>query len=59
MEAIEAAKKGAALALDSDDVARADKLADRKEIERSAYLKDLLHAALLKEEETMNSSSAA
>jgi hypothetical protein len=59
IETVEAAKAGAALALDAEDVARANKLAERKGIERSAYLKDLLHSALLKEEESMNSSSAA
>jgi hypothetical protein len=34
-------------------------LAERKGVERGEYLKDLLHSALLKEEEAMNSSPAA
>jgi hypothetical protein len=59
MEAMEAAKAGRALALDADDVVRANKLSERNGIERSEYLRELLHAALLKEEESMNSSSAA
>lgn len=59
MEAIEAAKRGNGLALDADDVIRATKLAERKGVERSEYLKSLLHTALLKEEEAMNSSPAA
>jgi hypothetical protein len=59
MEAVEAAKRGNGLALDADDVARATKLAQRKGVERSEYLKGLLHSALLREEEAMDSSPAA
>jgi hypothetical protein len=58
MAAIEAAND-AALKLDAADVTLANKLAERKGIEREAYLKELLHAALLKEAEALDQSSAA
>lgn len=51
--------KGAALKLDPADATLAGKLADRKGIEREAYLKELVHAALLKEAATLDESSSA
>ena len=56
--ALEAAKD-AALKLDVADLALANKLAERKGVEREAYLKELIHAALLKEAESLDRSSAA
>lgn len=58
MAALEAAKD-AALKLDVADLALANKLAERKGIEREAYLKELIHTALLKEAESLDRSSAA
>jgi hypothetical protein len=56
--ALEAAKD-AALKLDAADLILANKLAERKGIERETYLKELIHAALLKEAESLDRSSAA
>jgi hypothetical protein len=56
--ALEAAKD-AALKLDVADITLANKLAERKGIERETYLKELIHAALLKEAESLDQSSAA
>ena len=58
MEAIQAAKE-AALKLDAAGVALANKLAERKGIEREAYLRELIHAALVKEAESLDRSPAA
>jgi len=58
MEAFQAAKE-AALNLDAADVVLANRLAERKGLEREAYLRELLHAALLKEAESLDQSSAA
>jgi hypothetical protein len=58
MEALQAAKD-AALKLDAEDVILANKLAERKGIEREAYLKQLVHAALLQEAASLDQSSAA
>ena len=58
MAALEAAKD-AALKLDVADLALANKLAERKGVEREAYLKELIHTALLKEAESLDRSSAA
>ena len=51
--------KDAALKLDAADITLASKLAERKGIEREVYLKELVHAALLKEAEALDQSSAA
>lgn len=56
--ALEAAR-GAALNLDAADISLANKLAQRKGVEREAFLKELMHAALLKEAESLDASSAA
>ena len=53
------AVKDVALRLDAADVALANRLAERKGLEREAYLRELLHAALLKEAESLDQSSAA
>jgi hypothetical protein len=58
LAAQEAAKAGA-LKLDSADLSLANRLAERKGIERDVYLKDLVHAALLREAEALGESSAA
>ncbi len=46
------------LNLDADDFTLASELAKRKGIEREAYLRDLVHAALVKEAEALNQTSA-
>jgi hypothetical protein len=48
-----------ALKLDATDITLANKLAERKGIEREVYPKELVHAALLKEAEALDQSSAA
>ncbi len=53
------AAKGTTLRLDAADFEIATKLAERKGVEREAYLKELVHAALLKEAEVLGESSAA
>jgi hypothetical protein len=53
------AAKGVPVALDPADIALASKLAERKGVERETYLKELVHAALLKEAESLDKSSAA
>jgi hypothetical protein len=58
MEEMEAAKE-AAIKLDAADITLANKLAERQGIEREVYLKELVHAALLKEAEALDQSSAA
>jgi hypothetical protein len=58
MAALDAAKE-AALKLDATDITLASKLAERRGIEREAYLKELVHTALLKEAELLDQSSAA
>jgi hypothetical protein len=58
MAALDAAKE-AALKLDATDITLASRLAERKGIEREAYLKELVHAALVKEAESLDQSSAA
>jgi hypothetical protein len=57
--AAQEAAKAEALKLDSADLSLANRLAERKGIERDVYLKDLVHAALLKEAEALDESSAA
>jgi hypothetical protein len=59
MAAERRAVAGRTVELDQDDVEVATKLAQRKGVERSEYLKGLLHSALLREEEAMDSSPAA
>ncbi len=54
-----AAQKQTAIELDAADAALANKLAERKGLERQTYLKELIHNALLKEEESIDRSSAA
>jgi hypothetical protein len=58
MEAMQAAKE-AALRLDPADVALANQLAQRKGLEREVYLRELVHAALVKEAESLDRSPAA
>jgi hypothetical protein len=53
------AASGRVVALDAVDIEIASKLAERKGIEREAYLKELVHTALLKEAESLDQSSAA
>ncbi len=52
------AVKDGVLNLDADDFTLASELAKRKGIEREAYLRDLVHAALVKEAEALNQTSA-
>ena len=54
-----ARRKAAALRLNAADILLADRLAKRKGIEREAYLQELLHAALVREAESVDASSAA
>ena len=58
MDAIEAAKAGTTVTVDSGDLKLAAELAERKGIERELFLKELIHSALLKEKESLNSSAA-
>jgi hypothetical protein len=53
------AARGRVVELDAADAEIASKLAERKGVEREAYLKELVHAALLKEAEALDQSSAA
>jgi hypothetical protein len=57
--AAKGAVKDAALNLDAADISLANKLAERKGIDREAYLRELVHAALLKEAEALDRTSAA
>jgi hypothetical protein len=45
--------------LDAADIALANRLAERKGIEREEYLKQLVHTALLQDAESLDRSSAA
>jgi hypothetical protein len=51
--------KHAALMLDAADIALANRLAERKGIEREECLKQLVHTALLQDAESLDRSSAA
>jgi hypothetical protein len=53
------AAKGRVVELDAADMEIANKLAERKGIERETYLKELVHAALLKEAKALDESPAA
>jgi hypothetical protein len=57
--AAQEAARAQVLNLDSADLTLANRLAERKGIERDVYLKGLVHDALLKEAEALGESSAA
>jgi hypothetical protein len=53
------ALKLSALQLDTADVALAGRIAERKGMDRAAYLKELVHTALLKDAESLDRTPAA